>query len=223
LFKPPAPKIETAVHALWRVPQWFPKLPPSAIELLKMFHVELLHFNAKVNLIGRGTERESDEAHFADCIYGSQIVLEHSKASDFYDIGSGNGLPGIVLAILQPRAAVWLVEKDLRKCEFLKQMIFRLDLKNVQVVNRRFEELPRGSVDVAVSRGFASISKAILKGNKSFHKDSNYYHFKTGTWGREVAEIPSQVCAVWTPILVGEYALPVNQAQRAILLTKKIA
>ena len=54
----------------------FLNLPKDSIELLKQFHVELLHFNAKVNLIGRGTERDADEAHFADSIMGGQMVIE---------------------------------------------------------------------------------------------------------------------------------------------------
>ena len=214
-------KIEALPQALWRIPQWFPNLSTSTLDLLRLFHVELLHFNSKVNLIGRGTERESDEAHFADAIYGIQIVLEHSRALSFYDIGSGNGLPGVALAIIQPGCVVKLVERDTRKAEFLKQIVFRLQLANVEVLCGRFEDIKPKSIEIALSRGFASISKAILKNNKAFHEGSTYYHFKTNTWSREIAEIPSQVCAIWTPELVGEYSLPVNQARRAIIATRK--
>lgn len=211
------------VQALWRVPQWFPHLSSEVLETLRLFHVELLHFNAKVNLIGRGTERDADEAHLADSIMGSELVLKHCQAETIYDIGSGNGLPGIAIAIMDPKRKIKLVERDARKSEFLKQIVFRLKLSNVEILNVSLEEIAHGAIDAAVSRGFASISKALLLGNKSFHIDSTYYHFKTTTWSTEIAEIPAQLCAFWTPELVGEYSLPQTQARRAVVLTKKIA
>ena len=87
----------------------------------------------------------------------------------------------------------------------------------------RFEDIPQGSIDAAVSRGFGTISQVLLAGNRSFHKDSCYYHFKSNTWSTEVASIPSQLCAIWRPELVGDYALPDTQARRAVVLTKKLA
>jgi hypothetical protein len=45
---------------------------------------------------------------------------------------------------------------------------------------------------------------------------------KTTTWSTEIAEIPSQLCAMWAPELVGEYSLPHAQARRAVVATKKI-
>ncbi len=210
------------VQAFWRVPKWFPHLSEETLHMLQLFHVELLHFNAKVNLIGRGTERESDEIHFADSILGAEIVLRHCNSKEIYDIGSGNGLPGVAIALLDPKKSVKLIEKDVRKAEFLKQIIFRLKISNVEVFNTKFEQLPVGKIDAAVSRGFASISKAVLLGNRAFHKGSMYYHFKTSTWAREIGEIPSQVCAVWAPELVGEYSLPAILARRAIVATRKL-
>lgn len=158
----------------------------------------------------------------ADSIMGSELMLKHCKAQTIYDIGSGNGLPGIAMAIIDPSRKIKLVEKDARKSEFLKQIVFRLKLSNVEVLNVRLEEVAQGTIDAAVSRGFASISKAILIGNKAFHKDAVYYHFKTTTWSTEIAEIPSQLCAIWSPELVGEYSLPASQARRAVVATKKI-
>ena len=184
--------------------------------------MELLHFNAKVNLIGRGTERDADEAHFSDSIAGAEIVFKKSTAKVIYDIGSGNGLPGIAMAIMEPSRHIKLVEKDARKSEFMKQIIFRLKLPNAEVLNVQLEQIAQGTIDCAVSRGFASISKALLMGNKAFHKDSQYFHFKTTTWSNEIAEMPSQLCMIWTPELAGEYSLPVSQARRAVILTKKI-
>jgi 16S rRNA (guanine527-N7)-methyltransferase len=207
---------------LWRVPQWFPDLADPIQAKLKEFHVELLKFNLKLNLISRTTERDADEVHFADSIFGSRMVLAASSDKSFVDIGSGNGLPGIVLAILAPEREFNLVESDGRKAEFLKHVIHKLGIKNTQVASVRFENMKILGGTAGISRGFASISKTLLLSNRVFTKGSNFYHFKGSNWAREVAEIPAQLMSFWTPELVGEYSLPVGQARRGIVVTKKV-
>lgn len=184
--------------------------------------MELMRFNLKLNLISRTTERDADEVHFADSIFGSRMVLAHSSDKSFVDIGSGNGLPGIVLAILAPEREFNLVESDGRKAEFLKHAVHKLGLKNTQVASLRFENMKILGGTAGLSRGFASISKTLLMCNRVFTTGSTFFHFKGSNWAREVADIPAQLMPIWTPNLVGEYSLPVSQARRAIVITTKI-
>lgn len=208
-------------NALWRIPSWFPEMLPTTLELLKAYHVELLKFNIKLNLISRNTEREADEMHFADCILASELLLKEKLGARVFDIGSGNGFPGIVLGILDAKREFVLVESDQRKCEFLKHAIHRLQMKNMSVMNVRLENLQGTIVECAISRGFASISKTLLGCNRIFGKTGSFFHLKGNNWSSEVAELPSQIISVWTPRLVGEYTLPVSQARRAIVATQK--
>lgn len=210
-------------NALWRLHEWFPQLPGSLLEQLKIYHGELLKFNVKLNLISRQTERDADEAHFADCLYASDIILKASGTAPIHDIGSGNGLPGLVMALSAPSRQFFLVESDSRKCEFIKHMIHVLKLQNVTVMNVRLETLKAEEIKVGVSRGFASISKTVLLLNKSFPVGGKFYHLKGTNWSTEIAEIPSQLMSVWSPELTGEYSLPVTQARRAIVSTTKIS
>ena len=159
--------------------------------------------------------------HFADCILATQLLLKEKLSSRVFDIGSGNGFPGIILGIMDSTREFVLVESDQRKCEFLKHAIHRLQLKNMSVMNVRLENLQRSAVDCAVSRGFASISKTLLGCNRIFAKAGCFYHLKGNNWSSEIAELPSQLISVWTPRLVGEYTLPVSQARRAIVATQK--
>ena len=221
---PPANKGETPAsegNALWRIQEWFSDLPNDSVVSLKAYHRELLRFNAKINLISRATERDADEAHFADCILATRAILGSALEKRVFDIGSGNGLPGIVMGILDPTREFVLVESDGRKCEFLKHTVQVLALKNVSVMNVRFETLVGQGVTCGVSRGFASISKTLLACNKIFGKQGKFFHLKGNNWSSEVAELPSQLISVWSPTLVGEYVLPVSQARRAVVITQK--
>lgn len=226
-FPPPKPAAKKTdsepkdSNALWRIQDWFKELPAPTLALLKAYHTELLKFNLKLNLISRNTERDADEAHFADCMLAAQILLAAKMRSRVFDIGSGNGLPGIILAIMDPSREYVLVESDARKSEFLKHAIAVLQLKNAVVMNVRFENLGGQGMDCAVSRGFASISKTVLACNKIFPKGGQFFHLKGNSWSSEVAELPSQLISVWAPQLLGEYTLPVSQARRAIVITQK--
>ncbi|MCB0341530.1 MAG: 16S rRNA (guanine(527)-N(7))-methyltransferase RsmG [Pseudobdellovibrionaceae bacterium] len=206
----------------WRIASWFPDLPDELVGRLRVFQAELLRFNGRINLVSPRTEAQSDLIHFADSILGGRIVLEHTKNERIYDIGSGNGFPGLVMALLARERQFVLVEKDGRKSEFLRHIAGRMELKNVDIQTVRFEELAPQSISCAVSRGFASVSRAVMTARSCCSKGCEYFHFKSENWSTEIAEMPSQLCAFWEPSLVGTYTLPTRTTQMAIVLTKKL-
>ena len=208
---------------MWRIPQWFPDLDKALVERLATYHSELLKFNIRLNLVSRNTERDSDEIHFADCILAGKALQNAKFDRPVYDLGSGNGLPGLVLALMRRDAQFILVESDSRKCEFLKHMVSILQMPNCQIMNVRLETLKASEMSIAVSRGFANISKSLLAVNKCFSKGGKFYHMKGSNWGTEIAEIPTQIISLWKPELIAEYNLPDTQARRAIVCTEKQA
>ncbi len=216
--KPEPPKGD---NALWRIPEWFPNLEPTLLEQLHTYHRELLKFNVRLNLVSRNTEREADEIHFADCILAGQVMADVKLNKPVYDLGSGNGLPGLVLALMRPKSEFRLVESDSRKCEFLKHMIMVLKISNCAVMNVRLETLMKSDMEIAVSRGFANISKSLLAVNKGCTKGGRVYHMKGSNWSTEIGEIPTQIISLWSPELVGEYTLPDTQARRGVVCTTK--
>lgn len=208
-------------NALWRIPEWFPELDKVLVGRFQAYHSELLKFNSRLNLISRNSEREADEAHFADCILAAKAMNQVQFDKPVYDLGAGNGFPGLVLGLIHPKSEFRLVESDSRKAEFLKHMIAALKLTNCQVLNVRVETLLTSKMEIAVSRGFASISKALLAVNKGFTKGGRVYHMKGSAWSTEIAEIPTQLISLWSPELVGEYNLPDTQARRVVVCTTK--
>ncbi len=211
-----------AITIHWRLDQWFPDLSPDLRAKFKKYHEELLKFNKTLNLIGVKTIPMADAIHFADSILATQLLKKEIKEPEIYDFGSGNGFPGIVMAMMMPEKKIHLVELDARKAEFLKHMLVQLELKNADVLIRNVEALPNGSVRCAVSRDFGPLSKSMLMTRKVFVVGGVYYHLKGEEWATEIAGIPTQLCSFWQPGLLGEYKLPVGEIKFAVVKTDKI-
>lgn len=206
----------------WRIPDFFPNLDTEIQQKLLAYQTELIHFNGRINLISTRTEQQADLIHITDCVMASSIILKATEQKQIFDIGSGNGLPGIIIAVLDPTRQVIVVDKDARKMEFLKHVCSRLSLRNVNFYHDRAENIDANLIHCAVSRGFASITKAILALRKPCAVGAEYFHMKSDSWVREIAQIPTQVCSFWEPSLIGEYELPLTNAKFSIVLTKKI-
>jgi 16S rRNA (guanine527-N7)-methyltransferase len=84
------------------------------------------------------------------------------EEASLVDIGSGAGLPGIVLAIVRPDITVTLLEPLLRRTTFLDECVDELKLSNVEVVRGRAEELAGKQVfDVVSARAVAPLDKLL--------------------------------------------------------------
>ena len=108
-------------------------------------------------LIGpRETDRLWDR-HLLNCAVVDELLPERGE---LVDIGSGAGLPGLVLAMVRPSLRVILVESMLRRCVFLEECAEQLKLENVQVVRGRAEELTgKIQADVATARAVAPLER----------------------------------------------------------------
>jgi len=99
------------------------------------------------------------ERHLLNCAVVTEAIPDGSEVAD---IGSGAGLPGLVLAIRRPDLRVTLVEPLLRRTTFLAEVTERLDLTNVEVVRQRAEAL-HGSMEFSVvtSRAVAPLPRLL--------------------------------------------------------------
>jgi 16S rRNA (guanine527-N7)-methyltransferase len=111
----------------------------------------------EIGVIGPAEAERLWDRHLLNCAAVATLVPPRSSLAD---IGSGAGLPGIVLALLLPGVHVSLVEPMARRVSFLEECVAELGLGNVDVVRGRAEELAgRLIVDVVTARAVAPLEK----------------------------------------------------------------
>lgn len=116
----------------------------------------LVEINKVMNLTAITDPEEVYEKHFLD----SALIAPYLKAGDkLADVGSGAGFPGLPLAILRDDIQVTLIEPTAKRCQFLSDVIQKLGLTNVWVVNDRAENLPctKEHYDVVTARAVAPL------------------------------------------------------------------
>lgn len=209
--------------ANWRIKTWFPELDEKTHENLYKYFTELQKFNKVVNLISPKTVVHADAVHFADSILASRAVAKKiNKSIYLYDLGSGNGFPGLIYAILNPDQKIVLIDSDERKCEFMKHIADTLGLTSVVVQNKKIELLTSNVIEQAICRGFAPLPKALLTLRKAVKKGGIVYHMKSEEWAMEVSQIPTQLCSIWQPALETEYKLPIGDIKMFVVKTTKL-
>ena len=126
---------------------------PKAVEFARLLATD----GVTRGLIGpRETSRLWDR-HLLNCAMVAQLLPD---SGDLVDIGSGAGLPGIVLAMLRPKVQVVLLEPLLRRSVFLEECLSQLDLPNATVVRARAEEMAGViKADVATARAVAPLDR----------------------------------------------------------------
>ena len=119
-----SPDIKIDPQPNWRLKSWFPNLEESVHSKMWEYFAELQKFNKVINLVSSKTMLHADAIHFADSIRASVIIRKKVNKNNYlYDIGSGNGFPGMIYAILYSDQRIILLDTDQRKCEFLKHVV----------------------------------------------------------------------------------------------------
>ncbi len=147
----------------------------------------LLKENETINLIGKSTIIDLDERHFLDCIQIVKYLPQHEKS--VMDIGTGAGLPGIILSIIGFKN-LHLVEKSPKKSNFLENCKSRLGL-NYVVHNKSISEISNLNVDCITARAFASIEKIISMTKKIINRQTKFILLKGRSYLSELETINS--------------------------------
>lgn len=118
--------------------------------------VELLDkWNKAYNLTSVRDPKEMLIRHILD----SLVVSEHLRGQRFIDVGTGPGLPGLPLAIINPDKQFVLLDSLGKRIRFIKQVCYEFKLKNVTALQSRVENYqPEEKFDGVLSRAFASLS-----------------------------------------------------------------
>lgn len=133
-----------------------PSLTSERAGLLAEFEALLLDRAVPRGLVSRRDADRVRERHILDCLRAAAVVAPDDRSA--YDLGSGAGLPGIVVAIACPELRVRLVEARRGRVAFLELAIERLDLPNCEAVGSRLEDV-REPVDLCFARALAPIEE----------------------------------------------------------------
>ena len=139
------------------------ELTLEKLEKLYLYRELLLEWNEKINLTAITDDEEIIIKHFVDSAYAIKRISDGSKV---IDIGTGAGLPGLVIAICNENVQVTLLDALQKRVIFLNDVIERLELKNVTAVHARAEEAAREEIyremfDISISRAVASLNVLI--------------------------------------------------------------
>ena len=130
------------------------KHSPETTARLAAYRDLLLRWNTRINLISAETANEIDLRHIADCAQLQPLLPQDGPIAD---LGSGAGLPGLVLAILEPEREIHLVESDKRKAAFLIEASAQLKLPLVRVHVCRAENAKLPPLSAITARALAPL------------------------------------------------------------------
>ena len=138
-------------------------------ETLERYASLLLKENSSQNLVSKTSESDIWQRHIVD---SAQLLRFGTPGLSWTDIGTGPGLPGIVLAILE-EGKVILVEPRRRRVEFLVAVVSALSLSNVRIVHGR-TEAARSKSDVITARAVASPAQLFTMSSHLRHAGTTY-------------------------------------------------
>jgi 16S rRNA (guanine527-N7)-methyltransferase len=124
---------------------------------LEAYAALLIQWSARINLIGRGTITDLWRRHIIDSAQLQPFIRDTVKS--VIDLGSGAGLPGLILAILGV-PGIELVEADSRKSAFLREAV-RVTEADALIRSCRIEAVPEHSVDVVTARACAPLDRLL--------------------------------------------------------------
>ena len=148
---------------------------PQIISKLLIYKDLLVKWNNSFNLTSvKNTEIVTH--HFLDCL----AVIPFINSSRLLDVGTGAGLPGIVIAIVNPDIKVSLVDKVGKKINFIKRIIAELEIKNIEPYHDRVELLTsEEKYDGIISRAFSNMEVFIKSTKHLIKRQGVWYGMKS--------------------------------------------
>jgi len=130
------------------------------------------------------------------------------------DVGSGAGFPGLPLAIADPDRRYVLIESTGKKAKFLRHMVARLDLPNVEVVPLRAESYrPKRPFDIVVARALGPLAEFVRVAGHLARRGGRLLAMKGKVPETEIQALP----AGWKVVAVHPVAIPGLDAERCFV------
>jgi 16S rRNA (guanine527-N7)-methyltransferase len=185
-------------------------LDPSQISRLRRFEELLVDRATALGAISRSDSARVRERHIMDSL---RVVPVVEGADEAADLGSGAGLPGVVVAIALPTVRILLIERRPKRAAFLELAVEELGLSNAAVFAGQVEDVT-GEVDVALARAFAPLEEAWVRARGILRPGGRLVYFAGAETATPEPPAGSVVRSVLrTPVLESAGALVIMTRQ----------
>ena len=199
-------------------------LTQTQLDQLDKYYNLLIEYNKVMNLTGITEYKEVYLKHFYDSLTISKVI-DLNKISSLCDIGTGAGFPGLVLKIAFPNLKITLLDSLNKRVEFLKVIIEKLNLKDIEVIHSRAEDYAlknRNKFDVTTARAVAHTS-ILLEYAIPMTKINGYFIPLKANVNEELKEINHAMDELNVKLMkIEEFKLPIEESNRTILIFEKL-
>ena len=143
------------------------KLSKKKLDQLSEYANLIVKWNKTRNLVSRNANLEIINEHILDCA----CLIPHLKEKNILDVGSGAGLPGLVISILDDEKKIKLLEPNQKKISFLTHAQAKLDLKNTTIFKERIENLEEINEETIITRAVMEPKKLLNVISKQKNKN----------------------------------------------------
>jgi 16S rRNA (guanine527-N7)-methyltransferase len=169
------------------------RLDAQAQQRLLAFLDLLARWNATYNLTAVRDREAMWTQHLADCLAVLPALDQRLMAGRVLDVGSGGGLPGVVIAMLRPALDVNCIDTVGKKAAFIRQAAAALALPNLHAIHGRVEQQRSPSYDLITARAFASLVDLTRLTRPLLAPGGCWMAMKAKRVDDEIAELPSAI------------------------------
>ena len=170
-------------------------LSTPQVDTLIAYLALLQRWNGTYNLTAVRDPAQMLTLHLADClaVIGPLRRACSNGSRRLLDVGSGGGLPGVVIAALNPAIDVTCVDTVGKKAAFVRQVAAELRLRNLHAAHARVEQLKAAPFDVVTSRAFASLADFVRLTRSHVAENGLWMAMKGKRPAEELAALPAGV------------------------------
>ncbi len=190
---------------------------------LKKYYQLLCEWNKKMNLTRIIEKEDVYLKHFYDSLTIVKII-DLKMINNMCDVGTGAGFPGIVIKIFFPQIDVTLIDSLNKRVVFLNEVIYELQLNNINVIHGRIEDYAKNNIskfDLVVARAVAPLNVLLEYCIPIVKVGKNFVAMK-GDISQEILNSQKALkilkCSV---VKIKKFELPIEQSKRSLISIKK--